>query len=301
MHMTTQLTGFQKNFMGDVVREHAVATDHSPYCCETARRYEEQLADCTLKPDVKGAGNAEWKRNNGGGTGRATAMKGSPASDAQVNYVKGLMLERDYSALEGKTWNAMLANGMSVREASTIIQKLKERSRRNDIVSSDGIVGRPASDKQVSFILSLADQKDWSQEAPEATAIQAAIDDREIGIKDASAAINYLIGCPKLVASVTAKETGTEGIYFFEGEYYKVQRAVHGSGRLYSKKFDREEESWSRGGSLGKLTPEFLVTQEQAKQFGDLYGQCIRCHATLTDEESIERGVGPICFSKMGF
>jgi hypothetical protein len=299
MHMTTQLTGFQKRFMGDVVREHAVADDHTPYCCETARRYEEQLADCTLKPDVQAPGSSDWKRKNNG-SGRATSMQGNPASEAQVKYIRGLLQEREYTTVEGKAWNTMLDNGMSSVEASSIIKRLVERNHRVQTVDSD-FVGRPASEKQLSFIVNLAEQREWSQDAFEAGTINAVLAGREVGIKPASHAISFLLEQPKKASVKAAEEIAVEGIYFFGGEYFKVQRAVHGSGRLYSKKFDRSTETWNRGGSLGKLTSEFLLTQEQAKAFGDLYGQCIRCGKTLTDEESIEKGVGPICFSKMGF
>jgi hypothetical protein len=35
--------------------------------------------------------------------------------------------------------------------------------------------------------------------------------------------------------------------------------------------------------------------QAEAKTLGSLYGFCVRCGATLTDDASIKAGIGPIC------
>ena len=48
----------------------------------------------------------------------------------------------------------------------------------------------------------------------------------------------------------------------------------------------------------GKLT---LMTPDDAKRFGDLYGVCFKCSRTLTDPESIAQGYGPVCAGKMGW
>jgi len=40
------------------------------------------------------------------------------------------------------------------------------------------------------------------------------------------------------------------------------------------------------------------MTVDEAARYGRLYGRCMVCGRTLTDEGSIERGIGPICASK---
>jgi hypothetical protein len=40
------------------------------------------------------------------------------------------------------------------------------------------------------------------------------------------------------------------------------------------------------------------MTLDQAKAFGALYGACCNCGKTLTDERSIEAGIGPVCARK---
>lgn len=115
---------------------------------------------------------------------------------------------------------------------------------------------------------------------------------------------------PKTAAKV---EDITEGMYRTpDGDVYKVQRAVSGSGRLYAKKLhvlptftEGSEEATGKigkfeyqAGGLARLRPEYKMSLEDAKQFGQLYGVCCKCGRTLTDEESIAAGIGPICASK---
>ena len=51
-------------------------------------------------------------------------------------------------------------------------------------------------------------------------------------------------------------------------------------------------------GALRHLTAADKMTLEQAKNYGALYGTCIVCGRTLTDERSIEAGIGPVCAGK---
>lgn len=95
------------------------------------------------------------------------------------------------------------------------------------------------------------------------------------------------------------------GIYLLGEEIYKVQKAVHGSGNMYAKRlvisYYAEGKTGNfeyAPGTVRKLRPEHKMSLDQAKEFGALYGVCCRCGRTLTDEESIANGIGPICASK---
>lgn len=106
-----------------------------------------------------------------------------------------------------------------------------------------------------------------------------------------------------------------DGMYRMAGSIYKVQHAVHGSGRQYAKilrivaepERDDEGDIVSPGsivfsyapGVVHQLTSEHRMTLEQAKEFGALYGTCVRCGRTLTKEKSIERAMGPVCAQKI--
>lgn len=111
-------------------------------------------------------------------------------------------------------------------------------------------------------------------------------------------------------APVARKELTQDGMYrLSDGTIYKVQIAVHGSGKLYAKRLIVNDAEWSssRGitaakvtfeyeaGATRKLTDADKMTLEQAKEFGALYGTCCVCGRTLTDETSIAAGIGPIC------
>lgn len=94
----------------------------------------------------------------------------------------------------------------------------------------------------------------------------------------------------------------TDGFYYFNDEVVKVQRAIHGSGQLYAKRLVVTDGSgtWEYApGLVRQLAPEHKLTREQAAEFGRLYGICCICGATLTNETSIEAGIGPVCSSRI--
>ena len=94
-----------------------------------------------------------------------------------------------------------------------------------------------------------------------------------------------------------------EGFYFKNGEVYKVQLAVHGSGKPYAKRLVVTEDKtghWMMSpGTVFHLSPEDKLTAEKAKELGHLYGVCMICGRTLTNEDSIEAGIGPVCAKRM--
>jgi hypothetical protein len=99
------------------------------------------------------------------------------------------------------------------------------------------------------------------------------------------------------------------GIYLLGEDIYKVQRAVHGSGRMYAKIFDLATGQFTMApGAVRRLRPEQMIDRQQAVILGrrisrnqtfELYGCCFICGRTLTDEESIELGIGPVCASRL--
>ncbi len=97
-----------------------------------------------------------------------------------------------------------------------------------------------------------------------------------------------------------------DGWYKVGDVIYKVQKAVHGSGNLYAKRLDVPVPGVARGewvyepGMVNRLTDEQRLTPEQAAEFGRLYGVCGVCGRTLTDEDSIDAGIGPVCITKLG-
>jgi hypothetical protein len=102
----------------------------------------------------------------------------------------------------------------------------------------------------------------------------------------------------------------TEGMWYLGERIIKVQKAIHGSGQLYTKELlqtrcvDEDDPIWEfqllKGGRalLQKSDKARKMTLEEAMQFGKLYGICCACGRTLTNELSIELGIGPYCRSK---
>lgn len=110
------------------------------------------------------------------------------------------------------------------------------------------------------------------------------------------------------------QEPVQEGFYCKDGQYFKVQKAVHGSGKPYAKVLEVREIGtgadgnpvnkgyWTYApGSIKQLRNEHQLTEEQAEEFGDLYGVCCMCGKTLTKEKSIARGMGDTCAGKQGW
>lgn len=94
-----------------------------------------------------------------------------------------------------------------------------------------------------------------------------------------------------------------DGFYKHGEAIVKVQVAVHGSGNLYAKRLIVSEygkATWEyTPGLVRDLTEAERLTFDQAVEFGRLYGVCGVCGRTLTDEVSIEAGIGPICAGRL--
>lgn len=110
-----------------------------------------------------------------------------------------------------------------------------------------------------------------------------------------------------LTASITSQEPPApnppilkmkEGFYLHGKTVYKVVPSQN--GRLYAKVLDGSSFRYAPG-AMTFLKPEERMTREMAEQYGKTTGQCAICGRVLTNEESIERGIGPICAEKVNF
>lgn len=172
-----------------------------------------------------------------------------------------------------------------------------------------------ANEKQIRYIDGLTAERDVSG----VTALQHSVLERGYGAKaidkltsrQASDMLDILTQCPRkapVAASTTSRtqvaprtyaprEELAAGIYQVGTKIYKVQRAVHGSGKMTCKLLIVDGGGWEYQGLATRFIPAGVapMTLEQAKEFGRLYGICCHCGATLTDEESIAAGIGPVC------
>lgn len=178
------------------------------------------------------------------------------------------------------------------------------------------VIPNAATHKQIMYIVSLATKRGYdvramvaeTDESGEIVLNESGECSPKITKKAASASIEKLrdprseINAPKIEKPAATKVELEDGMYRFDGRIFKVQHAVHGSGRQYAKELVQfDDDSWGfeiARGMVYKLRPEHKMTLEEAREFGALYGTCCVCGRTLTNEESIEIGIGPICLTK---
>lgn len=154
-------------------------------------------------------------------------------------------------------------------------------------------------DSSAAVILTYTSTHDVAglSKAKASTGISALIAGNKELREQANNALRAVAAAPQTTGRITE-----DGMYRMDGTIYKVQEARNGSGRLYAKVLaDNGDNTFSfeyAAGIVYKLRAEHKLTLDEAKEFGALYGTCCVCSRTLTNENSIEAGIGPICASK---
>lgn len=154
-----------------------------------------------------------------------------------------------------------------------------------------------ASEKQLSFIQTLMQERDYS--GLNVSSIEERVQYGPLSKQDASTLISMLMGSPRNAKVAPAV---SEGFYILDETVYRVCRSKS-TGNSYAKVLKIAETgkgSWEYApGAIKNLKNAEALTLEVAKQMGAHYGICVICGATLTDPESVERGIGPICADKI--
>jgi len=82
-------------------------------------------------------------------------------------------------------------------------------------------------------------------------------------------------------------------------DIYRVKRSKS-SGNLYALRLDPTSGSFEYApGTIRSLSASDRVTADEAALLGQALGICIVCGATLTDPESVARGIGPVCIKNV--
>lgn len=149
--------------------------------------------------------------------------------------------------------------------------------------------------------------------APVAYGIQSYIDRCQMTKEMASDILDMLVA---YTSKPHVKPVTEPGIYVDKktGAFYLVKRSQ--INRLYAmdlvindlgernpdgtwKVKPRFEWVYQNGhGTVKKLSADWKATPEQMKQWGDIWGYCLKCHAELTRQDSIDRGMGKTCWEK---
>jgi hypothetical protein len=167
-----------------------------------------------------------------------------------------------------------------------------------------------ATPKQVDYLLALVKQvahlcelvdPDNGPEAALAT-YEAGEDlalDPTLTRKEASAAIEDYkcrIGYLKAKRAVVAPHT-EPGFYVHDDDVYVVIQNK-AKTNVYAKRMNLAYGRWEYApGAAARLTERLTV--EQAAALGHLHGRCVLCGAELSDPESVQRGIGPVCAKRL--
>jgi len=81
-------------------------------------------------------------------------------------------------------------------------------------------------------------------------------------------------------------------LYQVGQDIYRIHR--NGRGFKFAKQLIDGEFEYVKG-AISLITPAHRMTKEQAQAYGRATGQCCVCNRTLTNPESIEEGIGPVC------
>lgn len=176
------------------------------------------------------------------------------------------------------------------------------------------------TESQVNFIKRLQDERIPDEGAAAGLeALRTLWKKQKATRQGASLVIDFLLSCPVREVAPVIEEVSIEGMHRLDGQIYKVQVAVHGSGRPYAKVLMTEQVGTCGGcekcdgedkcpayesrfeyaaGIVRRLSLETRLSLDEAKEFGAVYGVCCVCSRTLTNEESIAAGIGPVCAGK---
>lgn len=315
-------TQFEIDMVVDAINYHENGDDTDPACCTGDEPCEtriflvgRQRALATKAVGDRDAARAEYMAETkeaarAESVARSTPGNGvvaDPASDKQVAYITSLALQHDTSKIgtfPARTLAAIQAGDeVSKSRASRLIEVIKRQPKISaPIHQAETPAGPAASPAQLGFLRTLAAEQ--GEEVQTSYTKDEASDEITRLLKARDEA-------PKGQVRTSGRVT-EDGMYRTpEGEIYKVQIAVHGSGHLYAKKlvkldepkvgktFVKTHDFVMESGAIRKLTPAMKMSKEQAQEWGKLYGSCCRCGKTLTKEASIDRGMGPVCAGKM--
>lgn len=178
---------------------------------------------------------------------------------------------------------------------------------------------KPASEKSLGFMRSLAESKDteaFLKSLPDAwLCVYEEIVIRgndDVAQKDVSKFIENMKALPykpkPTKAVIKANPVTEDGMYMLRDvagdHFFKVKHNQAGT-RLYAERLVIHDEAVKGGhvkisfkyqaGAIHKLNADMKMSYDEAKAFGALYGSCVRCGRLLTNELSIALGIGPIC------
>lgn len=144
---------------------------------------------------------------------------------------------------------------------------------------------QPATERQIAFLHTLFDEKFNAVKAAEC---HEWLNAHRISSATASDKIGKLMALP------TYTEEIEDGIYrLADGEIFKVYHTRRGF--LATKQLTEDGFFYTGRDPLRRIKASDRMTKAEAAEYGAIYGRCVNCQRTLTDETSIAQGYGPVC------
>lgn len=167
--------------------------------------------------------------------------------------------------------------------------------------------GTVASDRKVNYLVDLA-----AQRTPRVTEDAIRTWAQTVHWSVVSAKITALLAMPVVTAKPAVVPTPDvpAGRYAVDGEdgalkFYRVDRPTEGrwAGRTFVNVQASDELHPIRGrAAANAILAKIAVDPRTAMvRYGHELGHCGYCGRTLTDPVSRERGIGPVCASKLGY
>lgn len=199
----------------------------------------------------------------------------------------------------------------SVREKRYIDEQEAERAASvlDDITGSHG--RDMASVAQVDYVMDLLAGHVWPDtlsrsdvENMERRQVSKLIDQLKVApAKKGSRTVPMVEDYPDLVAARYALRDDDGIVRFYQLDVGK-HRAFKGNlfvAQLFGSPGDYRKEP-RRGAAARTILDRINKNPEEAMAlFGKESGYCGKCHSPLTNAESLERGIGPICARKLGW
>lgn len=88
------------------------------------------------------------------------------------------------------------------------------------------------------------------------------------------------------------------GPYFTKDGFPARVKKSRGTDRLYAERMNPETGKFGYERGLVYNLGE-RMTVEQAREWGARLGRCSICGAKLTDNKSVDDGIGPVCIKKL--
>lgn len=240
-------------------------------------------------------------RGNGGGNASSRT-----AETATENQVWKIRTERDRRVI-----------GALVIPADADIPKMSKRAASkliSDLVACDYLPfdQRPGATVARTNAPDMTDAQryriEWLLTERQTTEVMP----EHMTVPEASAMIDRLNAAPRLVDVIDV----ADGMYYRDGIIYRVKRRAD-NGRLQCHRAVivaeaiRDDDGTtivtparvkfrSALAEAASLTTADLMTIDQARAFGALYGSCAICGLPLSNEDSVAAGIGPKCAEKFG-